>query len=520
MSKLINRADLGRVFLAGLVFVLVLKFSALTAFAHAKLLRSDPQANAKLKQAPKSVQLWFSEELEAQFSTIRVTDQNAKHVDKNNVSVSEGGKKLQIDLDDLAPGTYTVEWKALSTDQHTMKGSFTFIVVPTEATGAAQTQQPSPGASPTQRGTQSPAQVLESTQESGSGWSLSMVRWFEYLAMMMLFGGLAFQVFVFGPAVQRSRGMNEMAKAIIRNASARRIVLLSWLSLAALIITALAALMLQTSTVFDKNIVESLQPSLMSQVIMRTGFGGSWLMELTAIAALLIIVFLLSLRIKHKPSGHHLVLWWAGLAAAAILLLSPAWTGHAAAVAKEYRLAVPIDWLHMVAGAFWIGGLFHLALTMPTSLSQLDKRQRLHVLHAVIPVFTRLAIVSTVLIVLTGVYNSWIHVDSFQALWSTAYGKTLSLKVLLVLPMLVLGGINTFVIHPRTSRVIQKDEGADASDPSALDKSFYRSVGIEAAFGCLVLLVASVLVFLTPARTHPSMSENKAAESIVNETRK
>src|SRR6266581_4862340 len=99
-----------------------------SAFGHARLVRSEPAANAKLKEAPKIVELWFSEDLEPTMSTIVVTDQSGKRVDKNNATVAEGNKKLQIDLEDLGSGTYTVEWKALATDQHTMKGKFTFNV--------------------------------------------------------------------------------------------------------------------------------------------------------------------------------------------------------------------------------------------------------------------------------------------------------------------------------------------------------------------------------------------------------
>jgi len=107
MPKLTQGAHLPRLLLSGLALTLL----ALTAFAHAKLVRSEPAANAHLQQAPKSIQLWFSEELEAQFNTIRVTDPNGKQVDKDDLSLSEGNKKLQIDLEELAPGVYTVEWE-------------------------------------------------------------------------------------------------------------------------------------------------------------------------------------------------------------------------------------------------------------------------------------------------------------------------------------------------------------------------------------------------------------------------
>src|SRR5439155_12316358 len=141
-----------------------------------------------------------------------------------------------------------------------------------------------------------------------------------------------------------------------------------------------------------------------------------------------------------------------------------------------------------------------------------EPQDRLRILHRVIPLFTRLAVVSTILIVLTGVYNSWMHVDRFGALWSTSYGKTLLLKVLLVIPMLVLGGVNTFVIHPRVSRIIE-NERRDSESSAALDRNFSRSVLIEALLGVAVLLVASILVFQQPAREHQEDESPKSSTS-------
>jgi methionine-rich copper-binding protein CopC len=64
------------------------------------LLRSQPGAGAALKQAPKTVELWFSEELDAGGCAVAVTDQTGRRVDKQNVGLAEGGKKLQAELED------------------------------------------------------------------------------------------------------------------------------------------------------------------------------------------------------------------------------------------------------------------------------------------------------------------------------------------------------------------------------------------------------------------------------------
>jgi methionine-rich copper-binding protein CopC/putative copper export protein len=421
-------------------------------YAHAKLVRSLPAANANLKDAPKKVELWFSEELEPQFSTIIVSDQSGKHVDRNDMSLAEGNRKLQISLEDLPSGTYSVDWRTLSTDQHTMKGKFTLSVTATVLAAqtsppprsAASIGQPTPGISP------ATTTKTESFQESGSSWAQSVVRWFEYLAMMTLFGGFAFYLFVLKPALLLS-GSTKTDGVVESAAGAERVVQFSGICIALLVIANCAELVLQASAVFDKTVSEVLSPALLRQLITKTLFGTSWLWQGASIIALLIVIFFLSRQLKGTSPNGFVLLWWAGLAVSGLLMVAPTLIGHAAAMAKEYPFARTTDWLHLAAAGVWVGGLFHLALTMPKVLSTLETRDRLRLLHRVIPLFTRLAVVSTVLIVLTGVYSSWMHVDGFGKCGAPTTATTLFLKVLLVVPMLVLGGVNTFVIHPRVS---------------------------------------------------------------------
>ena len=521
MIKLILKGSIRRrLIVEVLSFTLVLAVSAAVAFGHAKLVRSQPAANARLKQAPKTVELWFSEELESSFSTIIVHDQSGKHVDKNDVSITEGGKKLQIDLEDLASGTYTVEWKALSTDQHTMKGKFTFAVALAEVTANSSVATPSPGAQKSEQEKQpqperAAAPVSES--QSGTGWTMSLVRWLEYLAMMTLFGGFAFRLLVLAPSLRKADELDKKQTASALASSHRRFVELSWLSIALLVLATLAALVLQTSAVLDITVGQSLSPPHLYQVIRQTSYGGPWLLQLATLAMLAVVVLLISRHTGQVQGAEHdedasSALLWTGLGITALMFLAPSLTGHAAAAAKEWPLSVFSDWLHLVAAGFWVGGLFHLVLAMTRATSGLGGRQRLSVLHSVIPMFTRLAIVSTLLIAITGVYNSWTHVDRFSALWTTAYGKTLSVKVLLFIPMLVLGGLNTFVIHRRAKHFVANDDRTESPDHLKLDRAFRRSVAIEAALGVAVLLAAAVLVFLQPAREHPAMSEARTPD--------
>lgn len=480
--------------------------------AHAMLIRSQPKAKETVAQPPKLVELWFNEELEPGLNTIEVKDQQGNRVDRGEVTLSEGNKKAQIELGELKPGAYNVVWKVLSADQHAIRGRFTFSVAASTASGtpfttgqAATTATPMPEMSPQE----------DQGEQISSGQIL--VRWLSYLAMMTLFGGFAFRVLVLAPSLRRALVGPERTKA--GAASEQRALLLLWISVVLLAAMSLAALVLQASAVFDKSLGESLSPSLWARVL-ATGYGGSWSLQIVSLGAIGVIVLLLTRRGKRQPASEHSALWWAGLLASAALLVAPSWTGHAVASAKDYRLAVFTDWLHLLAGGFWVGGLFHLALTLPPALPFVPKPRRTIAIYHLIKLFTRIAMSSVVLLVLAGLYNTWAHIPSIKAFWMTPYGKVLTLKLIVVGVMLLLGGINNFHFGKVAARLVEAQKtDSDATSVAKLERGFRRSVALEAALGVAVLLVTAVLVFLTPARSHPAMTSNEAEPTVSSGSR-
>ena len=99
---------------------------ATPAFAHAKLVSSDPAANAKVK-APGTIKLHFSESLEPAFSSATLTDAAGKTVP---VSRSVGSDTITLLPLTLRPGAYTVSWHGVGQDTHRLNGSFGFTVIP------------------------------------------------------------------------------------------------------------------------------------------------------------------------------------------------------------------------------------------------------------------------------------------------------------------------------------------------------------------------------------------------------
>lgn len=485
---------------------LMLASLAVTAQAHAKLERSEPKNNSTVQQRPQLVELWFSEALESAFNTIEVKDQQGKRFDRGGVTLSEGNKKAQVSLEALGAGSYTVVWKVLSMDQHTLRGEFTFTVAQGVEPGAAMAS-PLEGAgslavdSPPRQGSEESFEIYP---------SLSAVRWVSYLAMMMLFGGFAIYLLVLVPALRHATFGDPASEVQVRNATCRRLVKCSWISVVLLLLTSSVSLVFQVSGVFEKSFADSLTPSLLAQVILNTGYGGHWLLQIFSVALLIVTLAILSHKLKREPDDAHGALWWVGLVAGAVLLIAPSWTGHAVGAVKDFRLAVVTDWLHLLAGGFWVGGLFHLAFTLPYVVAGVHEGDRLGLLAQVIRRFTKVAMPSVALLVFAGLYNTWVHVPSFSAFWLTPYGKTLSLKLFFVGLMLLLGGLNNFHFGKRVARLAKmQGEAENDEERVKLERGFARSVVLEAVIGVIVLLVTSALVFMTPARSHPAMSPDE-----------
>src|SRR5213079_1866223 len=76
----------------------------------------------------------------------------------------------------------------------------------------------------------------------------------------------------------------------------------------------------------------------------------------------------------------------AAVGCGAAALLVPSLSGHAAQTTPR-GLSIALDWLHLVAGSIWIGGLVGLVVLW----QRLDTERRLHGLAVVVPRFSNVA---------------------------------------------------------------------------------------------------------------------------------
>ncbi|HEX2800720.1 MAG TPA: copper homeostasis periplasmic binding protein CopC [Phenylobacterium sp.] len=98
------------------------------AAAHAKLLSSNPTANATVA-APKTITLTFSEKLAPAFSgfDLVMVEHNVKIPVKTTVS-KDGKSIVGTPQGAFVKGSYKVNWHAASSDGHRMTGDVAFKV--------------------------------------------------------------------------------------------------------------------------------------------------------------------------------------------------------------------------------------------------------------------------------------------------------------------------------------------------------------------------------------------------------
>lgn len=105
------------------------------ALAHAYPQTRTPHPHATLAHSPSKAEIYFTEDLEAAFSRMKVTNASGQSEDAGRAHIVNGHPRtLVVPLQHLKPGTYTVHWHVVARDGHTTHGSYTFQVVTAKAT--------------------------------------------------------------------------------------------------------------------------------------------------------------------------------------------------------------------------------------------------------------------------------------------------------------------------------------------------------------------------------------------------
>ncbi|HLG72057.1 MAG TPA: copper resistance protein CopC [Chloroflexota bacterium] len=465
-----------------------------TAAAHANLVRSDPQTNANLAQAPARVQLWFSERPEVSLTQIQVFDAQRKEVELGSPqAVTDDPLSLTEAVQPSLPqGVYTVSWKTTSAvDGHVTAGAFAFGigVAPTPADLAA-AQQATTTPPP------SPISVV--------------IRWLEYLAGVGLLGLALFGMLVVEPAgglVPTGTAGERLAD--FQRRLTRAGVGLGWL----LVVSVFAALLDQVRLSGGR-----LSPGAF-QAVLGTGLGIDLVARLGIAIVVLAVLLVWPRAMEVRGLSPHRSL---GAAAAGELsvagvpanwprtaivtgllaeLLLYALSSHALAVSNAPELALMNDWLHLSVAGVWVGGLIALALAVvpafggraaPKAGILPDDLARNQLFGPVVSGFSRVALISAVGLVATGFYQALAHVGTLENALDTDYGKALILKTAIFALALLLAAFHRWMLVPSL-----RDPGRA---PATRARRFLsRTLPLEALLVVAVLAVTGLLTNLPPA---------------------
>jgi putative copper resistance protein D len=174
---------------------------------------------------------------------------------------------------------------------------------------------------------------------------------------------------------------------------------------------------------------------------------------------------------------------WTLLLAAIVVLSASLMTNHAASRMEGRALLVALTATHEAATGLWIGGLPFLVLAL---FRDRDSSARWYITER----FSRVALASVILIVISGLGMSLVYIASWQAILGTAYGVMVLAKAVMLGVLVLLGGINFLML-----RNMSRDQ---------VMPRLRRLIEAEVGIGITVILTAASLTSQPPAVDQPN----------------
>ncbi|MFJ6579048.1 copper resistance protein CopC [Streptomyces sp. NPDC091368] len=375
---------------------------AAPASAHAALTGSDPKDGAVVATAPKEVNLTFSEQVALSADAIRVLDPAGRRADTGEIrdlcsgSVVRYGVELRAGLPD---GTYTVAWQAVSSDSHPVAGAFTFSIgAPSTTSVALPDQAPGGGL---------------------VGTLYGVARYLSYAGFAVLVGGGAF-VLACWP---RGASVRAVQQTVVRG----------WLALTG---ATLALLLLRAPYTGSGKLADAFDLAGLKAVLeTKTGAALTSRLLLLGAAALFVAVLFGAYARRTDPKEKKDLAFGLALGGTVVAAgIAGTWAlAEHASTGLQPGVAMPVDILHLLAVAAWLGGLTVLLVALYRAPS---------VERSAVERFSKVAFGSVAVLAATGLYQSWRQVGSWSALTGTRYGQLLLVKIGLMAVLLGIAWIS------------------------------------------------------------------------------
>jgi copper transport protein len=445
----------------GVAVVLAALALAPAAGAHAVLQWSRPAAAARLAAAPARVSLTFSEPVlllrgadlalvDARGRTLAAARRPAGGGATATLSLSVGRR--------LPAGAYGVRYRVLSDDGHVAAATLPFAVGPGHAFAGA----------------------VAGPAAGSTGAAAVLARFLELLGLGGMLAVLAFRWLVWRPACNDA-ALGARERAAVVAWGSERLWTAFWAVALAAVATESYVLLSETAAAFGSSPVSPLaRPADLSTMLQDTRYGAVFEARGALVAVLLVGALWVfagearGRRVERAAPTALLAL------VAAYVLGTLSYQGHAAQAVLG-PLSVLDDAVHLSAVSVWIGGLALLALVVGAAPRAVPDGGAA-VARAALVRFSRVASVAVVTAMASGLLRSLAELDAPGQLASSAYGRTIAVKLALLVPVLVLAARNRRLVA-----------GADLG-------AVVRGARLELALSLAIVLAAAVLVGQAPAR--------------------
>jgi len=413
---------------------------------HATLLRSTPAANSRLAKFPDAIRLVFSEQIVPELSQITLVLSSGDSV-RLKVANDPHDVHVLIGTDPVsgagASGQTKVVWRVLSADGHPVGGTFTFTVG-SAVTPSIATPVVTP---PAQSATTAPviAPVTPTPAPEVAASALPEDKPVPLFAS--LFRGVGLGAFMAGIGLLFFGVTAGERRSLIPGAAVTSLITIGTLLLVAHAIAWL----------------EHVSPTMrLSGDFLSTVFSSTLgRVELVRVALAVLTLWGIALA-RHRKIA-------LGLGIACIVVSGA--VGHPAAI--HPYLAIPSKAIHLLAGSVWIGGLLWLAWLYRAN----EAAFRVEAGRV-----SSLALIAVILILLSGLLQTVLFLNTPSDLFNYTYGKLVFSKMV---GLVILIG---FGIYNR-QKLVPAIEAADTP------RKLTRSVKLELAIITVVVLLSGFVAY-------------------------
>ena len=428
-----------------LILFLISVFPAPLAGAHPFTQDTIPSQSSNAPIGTSQVIVFYSEDLEIEFSSLKVFDSNGNQIDNRDTGYYENEKSLVVTVPPLEEGVYTVASKVLSRiDGHLVPNAFVFGV----------------------------GDVVVSDIDVPNS---ELIFYPEAAAK---FPGLVGQAIVLGAIIAsiliwRTLRKDFMGTDADTLQSTYQNKFFSIIGIGIIAVFASNILVLSIQTLRLETLpIEALQ----------TSFGTVWTIRMASIAALIVTWVILGKRKNLSIKSQILI-----LVISLVLIGTTTVTGHG--TASGQLGAIVLDYVHNLVAATWIGGVIFLTFALLPSFSGLRENYREKISLLIIPRFSIMITVVLGIVIISGPILMWFLESNLNTITESTYGKLIIAKILIAAVMISIGAYHQFGIQRRA----EKNLGGKI----IVHKKLKRALKIESVLGIILLGVVALLTSST-----------------------